>query len=298
MIETFDEQIKGSILDAAPWDEPTIPDNLQNEQYSKRGDHAFVKFPNAVARDPRVSPGLLVLLCWRATIANSSTAYGLNEKTLLNAGIVKPGTGLGKNAIRAEIANAQKLGYLQRYQPKPKADGIFSHAVDILTLPPCGQSGRAGFHVKRAWFDGSLSRDGMAAFLYMRAGTGNGARVYLRELRERFNWSRPTASKVLGELEVLGLVERLRTRSSDTGRFGGVTYAATKADKWSIWSAVKKPGGGLPGNGYAGNTHTFPLHVLSSREPLLRTARESYDAEASALLPDGMAHRESCASQF
>jgi hypothetical protein len=70
--------------------------------------------------------------------------------------------------------------------------------------------------VWRAWFDGTLSRDQMAALLYMRAGTGKGPAVYARELEQRFGWSAPTALAVLRALRRRGIVEMRRS--------GGVTY--------------------------------------------------------------------------
>lgn len=189
---------------------------------------AFANFPNEVARDKRVTPALLVLLTYRSTIASDVQSFGLNEIALVRSPVVKPGSGLGKNSIRQAVSLAQKLGYLVRRQAKiPLPDGSieFDRAVDKLTLPDCGASGYAGRHVKRMWFDGTLSRDAMASFLYLRAGARAeaGRWTFARVLADRFGWSRPKTAKVLAELTGLGLVVRYVWRTK--GRVDAVAYA-------------------------------------------------------------------------
>ena len=174
---------------------------------------------------------------------------------------------MGKNNIREAIALGLKLGYMTRRQLPRQRDGTWGRAVDQLALPKCGETGRAGRHVKRAWFDGSLSRDAMAAFIYLRAGTGKGPSIFASELQSRFGWSRPKAMKVLGELIARKLVGRTVLRSK-LGRVVGVTYTPNPASSWSIWSTVKKPGTGSQGDGKRGHLRTVPPHGLSTREPL------------------------------
>lgn len=206
---------------------------------------AFAFFPNAIARDPRVPPSLLVLLAFRLTIADQKSDFGLNEKALSNRPIVKKGTGLGKNNIRAALALAQRpeLAYLRRWQKPPKA-GTFGNAVDRLSLPPCGASGEEGRQVRKQWFDGTLSLDAMAVFLFIRAGSGNGPSIFASEVAERFDWSRPTVGRYLSELERHNLIKLDWVRHPDgNGRFFGKLYRELSEDRWSIWRRVKKPGG-------------------------------------------------------
>ena len=258
---------------------------------------AFAKFPNDVARDLRVTPDLLVLLAYRSTIADRRSPFGLSERALTKRPIVRPQTGMGKNNIREAVALALKLGYMTRRQLPRQGNGTWGRAVDQLALPKCGETGLAGRHVKRAWFDGSLSRDVMAAFIYIRAGTGKGPSIFAGELQSRFGWSRPKAAKVLRELIARKLVGRANSRS-DQGRMLGVTYTPTPASSWSIWSTVKKPGTGSQGDGKPGHLRSNPPHGLSTREPSSRTLRGSYaapDWAAATLTRDDM-RREALSS--
>jgi hypothetical protein len=178
---------------------------------------AFRKsFPNSVARDPRVPAPLLVLLAYRSTIADEKSGFGLNEKTLKKAKIVRPDTGLGKNALRRAIALGKSLGYLQRQQNGRTGRGRFKFATDSLNLPLCGYSGNAGRHVRQEWFNGRLSVKEMAAYLFFRAGTGKGQTTFAKELAERFDWSRPTAAKAIKALRAFGLLamHEVRTKRS------------------------------------------------------------------------------------
>lgn len=232
---------------------------------------AFAFFPNVVARDVRVPPSLLVLLAFRMTFADERSAWGINEKKLSNQPIVKKGTGLGKNNIREALALAQsqELAYLRRWQ-KPGQNGRYGNAADRLTLPPCGDSGKEGRHIKREWFDGTLSLNAMAVFLFMRAGSGKGPALFASEIEDRFGWSRPTVGKYLHELERHKLIDSDWARHPDgNGRFFGKLYRMLPAEHWLIWSRVKNPGGGLPCSGKQGDTRIFPPHGLK-KEPLPR----------------------------
>jgi len=215
---------------------------------------AFCRFPNSVARDKRVSARTLVILAYRCTIADDERAYGLHEKALVKAEIVRAGTGLGVNAIRSAIAEAKRLDYIKRGQNgRHSKPGGFRYATERLALPPCGRTGRAGRHVRREWFDGSLSVKEMAAFLYLRAGTGRGPFTYAREIERRFGWSRPTVAKVLRKLIDLRLVEEQTCRDNQ-GQFEGTTYSAASTTVWGKAAPVKKPCNGSPCNGKPCNT--------------------------------------------
>src|SRR5262245_52517588 len=158
-------------------------------------DHraAWVRLPNEVARDKRLSDAGLVRLAYRATFVGT---FALNATALLRRPIVR-GAGFGRDVIERATAEGVACGYLERWQPRRAAGKTFASAVEKLTLPPCGASGNAGRMVYRKWFDATLSVQEMAAYLYLRAGTGNGPGMYAKELAARFGWSRPTAAKVI-----------------------------------------------------------------------------------------------------
>lgn len=246
----------------------------------KRGQGAFCRLPNSVVRDKRVSEQTLVLIAYRSTIADDEKAYGLNEKALVKAKIVRSGTGLGINAIRSAIAEAKLLGYIERGQEGRTGKGRFRLAVDRLTLPTCGKTGRAGQIVRREWFDGQLSKKEMAAYLYLRAGAGRGPSMYARELAERFGWSRPTAAQILTRLVDLNLIEKEVARDC-AGRLKSTTYKAVSAALWTKSTTVKKPRSGSPCNGKPCNTRNYPLHRLPTEEPSSHTLRDSRGSYAS-----------------
>src|SRR5262249_39642592 len=126
------------------------------------------------------------------------------------------------------IAQAQKLGLLKRHQRPRGGDGRWGYAVDVLTLPDCGASGHASRHVRREWFDGTLSVQEMGALLFLRAGTGKGRTTFKRELAGRFGWSPKKAGKVLRGLRERKLIEKEVSRSVD-GRFRSTAYAPASA---------------------------------------------------------------------
>ena len=140
------------------------------------------KFPNVVARDARLSPAALVIIAYRSTFIGQFKLLPDRLGHLVT-------TGLGKNAATAAIAEIVSTGYLRRWQPPRGAGGKFCSAAEVLSLPACGASGRAGRFVQRAWFDGSLDVKAFAALLYLRAGAGKGGPTYCRELMSRFGWS-------------------------------------------------------------------------------------------------------------
>src|SRR5262245_35923028 len=186
---------------------------------------AFGILPNSVARDPKVSPELLVLISYRLTFAGD---YGLNERQICNrrdgAGTDNPIVcrGLSRDVFRRAIDLGDRLGLMKRWQP-PGNTGQFKFAQDRLTLPPCGASGFAGRRVYRGWFDGKLDVKELAALLFLRAGTGKGAGIYVRELEARFGWSRPTALRVMHTLDQRCLIETHKDRDQ-RGRFKSTTY--------------------------------------------------------------------------
>ncbi len=260
---------------------------------------AFARFPNSVARDKRVTPALLVLLGLQSTFVDEKKPYGINEKRLLKAEIVTSGTGFGVRAIRSAIALGSKLGYITDRQQNGRRSrpGGFRFATERLTLPPCGLTGHAGRHLRREWFDGSLSLKEMAAFLFLRAGTGRGKSTYSRELAERFGWSPTTTLKVLKGLIELGLVAK-QVSKNNLGKFQSTTYRTVSACLWANGSTHQLLSNGLPSNGKLSNTRNYPLHVLPSEEPLSRTLRGSYASRPNGEDAQTIDHSELLSEAF
>jgi hypothetical protein len=218
-----------------------------DERVNSRSTPFCRRFPNAVVRDVRLTPEALAMLAYRSAWASDKAKFGLwEEKT---AGLVR-GRGFGINVRRRAIADAKRFGYLDR--PKNASlgrteDGRFRRAVDKLTLPPCED--HEGRIVKRSWFDGSLTLHELVAWLFIRAGTGKGARTHAREIAKRFGWSRRTTARALDGLLRRKFINEKRTRKAD-GTFAGVTYADVSLNRASESKAtVEKPCNGEPCGG-------------------------------------------------
>lgn len=227
-----------------------IEGNQAASKVASRGKNAFSRFPNAVTRDPRVGPALLVLLAYRTTYVDQRKPYALNERVLLRNPIVRPSTGLGANNIRAAFAEAAQLGLLERKQSGPVIGGKWPKATETLNLPPAVQ--QDWIIVRRDWFDRSVSLSvslkAMAVWFYCRAGTGKGPRIYAREIADRFGWAERTTRVVIKEMLETRLLER-RVARDQAGRISSTTYAPLEAEKWVGASTRQKPCSGLPCNG-------------------------------------------------
>jgi hypothetical protein len=237
------------------------------------------RFPNAVVRDARLTPEALAMLAYRCTWVSDKAKFGLwEEKT---AGLVR-GRGFGINVRRRAIADAKRLGYL--YRPKNASlgrteDGHFRRAVDKLTLPSCEDND--GRVIKRSWFDGSLTLHELAAWLFIRAGTGKGARTHAREIAKRFGWSRRTTARALAGLLKRKLINEKKTRKAD-GTFNGLTYADVSLRATSeIKTTLKEPCNGEPCGGSPGDGEP-----CSKRRVLTLDERKS--CNASAVVFDGV----------
>src|SRR5262245_59817077 len=183
---------------------------------------AFGMLPNQIARDKRVSPELLVLIGYRLTFAGD---YGLSERICSRRdgrGTPIARHGFSRDVFRRAVELGETLRLYKRWQSRGEP-GKFRYARDRLILPPCGASGLAGRRVYRAWFRGDLDVNELAALLLLRAGTGKGVGTFCRELRERFDWSKPTALKVIRTLTKRGLIETRRTRDQ-RGCFRSTRY--------------------------------------------------------------------------
>ena len=170
----------------------------------------FGYLPHSVARDQKLSAEGLVMTAYRATHVGS---FALNEKALLNARIASD---MGRDVIRRGLGEMCAAGYLIRTQPRTGRNGKFARAVEQLVLPDCGADRHSAQIVSRSWFNGVLSVKTMAAYLYMRAGTGKGPMIYTDELMDRFGWCRPTALKSIRRAQAGGA---LRRASSAAGKW-------------------------------------------------------------------------------
>src|SRR5262249_39143586 len=142
----------------------------------------------------------------------------------------KRGGRFGRDVLERANRELCAAGYKKRWQP-PSATGTFTKVIETLTLPPCGATGKAGRITFRKWFDGKLSINEMAAYLFLRAGTGRGPTTYTNELAETYGWSRPTTRKVISALVRFGLLAKHETRNAH-GQIKSVGYRALPPVLW------------------------------------------------------------------
>ena len=241
---------------------------------------AWGRLPNEVARDNRLNEQALVVLAYETTHTGD---YVLNERALRHRPIIR-GRGLGINNIRRANADIVRAGYKQRWQAPGHAPGQFGRCAERLTLPPCGASGRAGRIVRREWFDARFTLNGLAALIFLRAGTGRPA-AFLRELQARFGWCRQTAADAVAELCAMGVLERVEVRAAD-GTFKATIYRPLKVKTAAFERAKPLRKNRATENGATENRATNEHYVdhpheLSSKEPPLRTPNRGNYAPAA-----------------
>ena len=242
-------------------------------QHAHAQSRAFGKLPNSIARNPDVSSALLVIIGYRLTFAGD---YGLSEQQICNGAVGHRGSpiasrGLSRDTFRRAVREGRALGLLDRRQ-QAKQGAHFGYARDRVILPHGG-----GYkHVRRQWFDGRLSVGALAAYLFIRAGTGKGPFTYTREVAERFGWSRPTAAAAIDELLHAAMVQR-HARRNASGKFDGVCYDAVRLAPPPPSTAASsarfadplstEPATGFTGDGHNGSTlKKIPYHKLQ-RDP-------------------------------
>ena len=190
------------------------------QQKRSRDRRAFQRrFPNAVARDMRLSEAALVVLAYRSTFVG---IFALSATALIRAQIVH-GRGLGRDVIERAIRDLVAAGFLKRVQPIRKPGDTFQRVQEQLSLPSLGASGFSGRIVRRSWFDGSLTLKEFAVLLFLRAGLPDRAEVFPREIAKRFGWSTATVNVVINALVQRKLVIQTRRRRGD-GTFTAITY--------------------------------------------------------------------------
>ena len=253
---------------------------------------AFGKLPNSIARNPDVSSALLVIIGYRLTFTGD---YGLSEQQICNGAVGHRGSpiasrGLSRDTFRRAVREGRALGLLDRRQ-QAKQGAHFGYARDRVILPHGG-----GYkHVRRQWFDGRLSVGALAAYLFIRAGTGKGRFTYTREVAERFGWSRPTAAAAIDELLHAEMVQR-HARRNASGKFDGVCYDAVRLAPPPPSAAVPSsrladplstgPATGFTGDGHNGSTLKIPHHKLQKNP--------SHVLQKSYASPGGDAPKDFC----
>ena len=262
-------------------------------QHAHAQSRAFGKLPNSIVRNADVSPALLVIIGYRLTFTGD---YGLSEQQICNGAVGHRGSpiasrGLSRDAFRRAMREGLALGLLHRTQ-QAKQGTRFGYARDRVILPYGG-----GYkHVRRQWFDGRLSVGALAAYLFIRAGTGKGPFTYTREVAKRFGWSRPTAAAAIHELRHAGMVQRHERRNA-SGKFDGVCYDAVRLAPPPPSAAASSsrladplstgPATGFTGDGHNGSTLKKISYHKLQKNPV-HVIQKSYAS------PGGDAAKESC----
>jgi hypothetical protein len=182
-----------------------------------RASKAYGRLPINIRNDRDISAGALVTLAYRTTFTG---AYQLRPELL--EGIVgdKPGrngsastkrNGLGRNAVYGYLRELKTRGYMRRHR---KGARVF----DELGFT----AGDRTPQIKRCWFDGSLSLNALAAFIWLKVNPGK----FARELATRFGWSRKTAQQALNELSRKGWIKVPRQERGIAGQFAATRYTA------------------------------------------------------------------------
>lgn len=269
-----------------------MQDNERGIQPQHAHARAYGKLPNSIARNPDVSPALLAIIGYRLTFTGD---YGLSEQQICNGAVGHRGSpiasrGLSRDTFRRAVREGQALCLLERRQ-QAKHGTRFGYARDRVILPYDG-----GYkHVRRQWFDGRLSVSALAAYLFIRAGTGKGAFTYTREVAERFGWSRPTAAAAIDELRHAEMVQR-HARRNASGKFDGVCYDAARLAPPSSSTASSArsadplstgPVTGFTGDGHNGSTPKKISYHELQKNPV-HTIQKSYAS------PGGDAGKDSC----
>lgn len=288
--ETANIKITG--LSDIPEAQPTGA--VKSELYRK---NLFGKVPRALARDAQLSATETTILVHRVMFTKDFVPKERVVKKIVKGG-------LGKDTIRNAIARLRDeespqarrkreragnplqpklLGYLRRRQRVDRS-GEFLEAEEELCLPKC----RRPCLVPREWFDGRFSLSELAALIYIQAGTEKGGRPYVREIADRFGWSRQKTAKVVGALVEKGHLKELPDQRHG-GRFAGVRFDLANRKTVDL-RRVRKSSNGTTGNGKSGNILRTSLHPLPSGETQSRTVLAHRRSRASrtreTLTPD------------
>lgn len=229
----------------------------------------YGRIPNNLLQNRSLTPAELILLARRVTFGDAKAAYGLNFKHLAKERLVS--AGLGRNAFEAAIAGLKRKGLLKRSQTGRRGSRGFRYAVDRLCLPDC-QSGWTA--VLRAWFDGSLTVNQLAAFLYLLAVGSKATRL---DLAKRFGWSPDFVSRIIKALVAQGKVRKLKGyRLLAISNMPGAPTVLTKLST--------KPGHIKPG--HTRRTQTLTKHKLQASHYCLGRSKRTISKSTTALKTD------------
>ena len=186
-----------------------------------RVSRAFGRLPHIIRNDERLTATDLIVLAYRSTFVGK---FKLRAELLhrlvdnkpthssANAGESRlPRNGLGRNAAYRSIRRLVQLGYLKR-------SGDNSRIIEELGYT----SSASTPHIKRAWFDGTLSLNALATFIWLKVNPG----AFARELAQRFGWDRKTAQQALQELAAKKWVVARRQERNANGRYAAWRYQA------------------------------------------------------------------------
>jgi hypothetical protein len=278
----------------------------QRERWSQEGGtgtapkNPFHRLPNALVRDEAIDAPTLVMLAERSTRADDRSQWGMAASDLRRICCGSgTGSGVGARSIRSavehgylerhtrtrpytdhEIARTtpHKVGKFKRIGGNASIDGKWQRAKDRLTdkATNCGASGNAGRMIWREWFNGRLSVNELAVFLFLRAGCTKGPAME-KDISARFGWSRPTTLKALRGLKSKGLVKAEQGRRN--GKMAKLTYEPADVDRClnPKFQPVKAPSNAASRNANPSNNRTsYCLPVLPTGElPSRTTSRDS-----------------------
>jgi hypothetical protein len=206
---------------------PVVAQKTGRGRVDFKGSTEWGRLSKALISDVRISVPALVWLAIRATFADDRAGFGLSTRLVASLKI----KGLKNPAIvKKTIADLKRLGILTR-----PVVPVGQFTEDWL-LPQHGPT----LTVLRCTFDGNFSANAIAALLFIQAGgVGKSSHVYRRELCARFGWSRPTAARVLGELQRQNLIEKTEVRN-EAGQVKEWRYSAQLVDLSTFLSSASK----------------------------------------------------------
>ena len=192
---------------------------IDQRRQENRSSKAYGKLPNMIRNDRQLLATGLVVIAYRSTFAGR---YQLRPELLQCIASNKPSkaptTGLSRNglasqSVRKAMNNLCDLEYLHRTLKGRQV----RESIGFETTENTPQ-------IKRCWFDGSLSLNALAVFIWLKVNPGS----YAREVKERFRWSRKTAELALKELVDKEWIEPPEQERDSNGRYNAARYRVVK----------------------------------------------------------------------
>ena len=222
------------------------------EEQRFRTTRAFGRLPRSIRNDERLTAADLVVLAYRSTFVGrfklrAELLHRLvdNKPAYSSANACEsrlPRNGLGRNAAYRSIRRLVQLGYLTRSD---------SNARIIEELGYTSSSNTP--HIKRAWFDATLSLNALATLIWLKTNPG----AFAREVAARFGWHRKTAQQALQELAAKKWIVARRQERNANGR-----YAAWRYQALSERDRARLTGRDLAVREREARIHRNPLHLL------------------------------------